>query len=220
VVVEAGDEDYGAARAGRIKATVADAEREADRFRKIQPQFRYSVHPIGEPVANPAPTGGSVVVNVTEGPIHPPGQCPNCLQTPCDGSGTCCTGPLGPEPVTQGEREALAPFAKYAAALEDCDPTDAWLKNVDDNGNCHVITVGDFLRAAAALRSPEPVRPGEREALLRAAMQALRSYQYGNASPELAEEIADSIESALRSPESTRSGPGVPVESETEGEHG
>ena len=30
-----------------------------------------------------------------------------------------------------------------------------------------------------------------------AALEALRSYQYGNSSPELAEEIADALESAL-----------------------
>ena len=33
--------------------------------------------------------------------------------------------------------------------------------------------------------------------LLRAASQALRSYQYGNGSPELAESIADKIDAAL-----------------------
>ena len=33
---------------------------------------------------------------------------------------------------------------------------------------------------------------------LRAAMQALRSYQYGNASPELAQEIADAAEALIR----------------------
>jgi hypothetical protein len=34
--------------------------------------------------------------------------------------------------------------------------------------------------------------------LLSAALSALRSYQYGNAAPDLAKEVADTIEKALR----------------------
>jgi hypothetical protein len=47
--------------------------------------------------------------------------------------------------------------------------------------------------------NPSMSKEQEKEVLLllRAAMDALRSYQYGNASTELAEEIADKIEITL-----------------------
>jgi hypothetical protein len=41
------------------------------------------------------------------------------------------------------------------------------------------------------------VKPSHIEALLRAASHALRSYQYGNGSPELSAEIADAIDAAV-----------------------
>jgi hypothetical protein len=41
------------------------------------------------------------------------------------------------------------------------------------------------------------VKPVHIDALLRAASHALRSYQHGNSSPELAAEVADAIDAAL-----------------------
>lgn len=47
-------------------------------------------------------------------------------------------------------------------------------------------------------RKPEPRTPSATEAALDAAVMALRSYQYGNAAADLAREIADAGEKALR----------------------
>ena len=44
----------------------------------------------------------------------------------------------------------------------------------------------------------EADREGRQRKLLRAAMHALRSYQFGNGSPVLAASIADNIEAILR----------------------
>lgn len=47
-------------------------------------------------------------------------------------------------------------------------------------------------------RTPEPRTPTAMVVALDAAVMALRSYQYGNAAPDLAREIADAGEQALR----------------------
>jgi hypothetical protein len=45
--------------------------------------------------------------------------------------------------------------------------------------------------------APAEAAQGEVEAALQAAIHALRSYQYGNGAPDLAEEVADRCERAL-----------------------
>jgi hypothetical protein len=55
------------------------------------------------------------------------------------------------------------------------------------------VTIG-FVGFNFVPETPEPTE----DPLLRAAFHALRSYQYGNASPDLAKEIADKLEVFLK----------------------
>lgn len=79
--------------------------------------------------------------------------------------------------------------------------------DAEDRGYQRGLTAGVSMGIARArmavdrLRVPDIVedarKPAEPFAALTAASHALRSYQYGNASPELAESVADSCDEAL-----------------------
>lgn len=184
--------------------------------------------------ATPAPTGGSVVVNVTEAPIHPPGQCPNCLQAPCDGSGTCCTGPLVPEPVRQQEGESTVVDAaermhrswvewivpRIANRIRDCDRSVAF-----EALGCDCITYIRDMLTAAIRRGAHcvhftlgPEREGEALALIQDGINLTRWVH--DTYPE-AESPADHEWIAKAEAFIVRPRPGVPVERETGGDaHG
>jgi len=54
-----------------------------------------------------------------------------------------------------------------------------------------------FAEICALYAAPTEAAQGEVEVALQAAIHALRSYQYGNGAPDLAEEVADRCERAL-----------------------
>jgi hypothetical protein len=87
--------------------------------------------------------------------------------------------PLSPQ-------QAAANAARLAACWNACEGVST--ENLQP-GDVHrlILDLGEARQANAALL----------KGVLAAAGQALRSYQYGNASTELAEEIADAVDAAI-----------------------
>lgn len=94
--------------------------------------------------------------------------------------------------------EQLAPMFDYETRKESAV---AWNDVPENNRNLMVEVVYLLLKE---LNTPSVEMEAEISKLLTAAKHALRSYQFGNSAPDLAESTADAIEKYLAEQEQTK----------------